>query len=108
MRTTKAQISTFVVRFLDSIIPLVSIYEISSLQLASVAEQTDLSLPWTQTPKTGFLMTRLRWWTDYHNVPKYSDPQKIAVIILKFEQYGFTLFTTEYCVHKIQVAWQTV
>ena len=65
MRTTKAQIrlrsliSTFVIRCLDSIIPLVSISEISSLFLASVAEQAGLSLPWSQTPKTGFLMTWL-------------------------------------------------
>ena len=38
-------ISAFVVRCLDSIIPLVSIFEISSLYLASVAEQAFLSLP---------------------------------------------------------------
>ena len=47
-------ISTFVVRCLDSIIPLVSISEISNLYLASVAAQADLSLPWSQTPKTVF------------------------------------------------------
>ena len=52
-------ISAFVVRYLDSIIPLVSIYEISSLYLASVAVQTGLSVPWSQTSKTGFLVTRL-------------------------------------------------
>ena len=44
---------------LDSIIPLVSISEISSLYLASVAAQAGLSLPRSQTPKTGFLVTRL-------------------------------------------------
>ena len=37
-------ISTFVVRCLDSIIPLVSISEISSLYLASVAAQDGLSI----------------------------------------------------------------
>ena len=52
-------ISPFVVCCLDSIIPLVSISDISSLCLASVAEQANLSLPWSQTPKTGFLVTRL-------------------------------------------------
>ena len=52
-------ISAFVVRFLDSKIPLVSISEIASLNLASVAVQAGLSLPWSQTPKTGFLVTRL-------------------------------------------------
>ena len=35
----RSLISTFVVRCLDSIIPLVSIFEISSLYLASVAAQ---------------------------------------------------------------------
>ena len=44
---------------LDSILPLVSISEISSLYLASVAAQAGLRLPWSETPKTGFLMTRL-------------------------------------------------
>ena len=43
-------ISAFVVRCLDSIIPLVSISEISSLCLASVAAQACLSLRWSQTP----------------------------------------------------------
>ena len=47
-------------RFLDSIIPLVSISETSSLYLASVAAQAGLSLPWSQIPKTGFLVTRLK------------------------------------------------
>ena len=28
---------------------------------------------------------------DYHKIPKYSDTRKIAVIILKFEQFGFTI-----------------
>ena len=52
-------ISVLVVHCLDSIIPLVFISEISSLYLASVAVQAGLSLPWSQTPKTGFLVTRL-------------------------------------------------
>ena len=52
-------ISAFVVCCLDRIIPLVSISEISSLYLASVAAQASLSLPWSQTPKTGFLVTWL-------------------------------------------------
>ena len=41
----RSLISTFVVCCLDSIIPLVSISEISSLYLACVAAQTNLSLP---------------------------------------------------------------
>ena len=64
-------ISTFVVRCLDCIIPLLAKSKISGPQLVSEAEQADLSLTWSQTPKTGFLMTwliycmseqrRLRW-----------------------------------------------
>ena len=55
----RSLISIFVIHCLDSIIPLVSKSEISSLQLTSVAEQAGLSLTWSQTPKTGFLDTRL-------------------------------------------------
>ena len=49
----------FVVCCLDSLIPLLAIAEISRLQLASAAEQATLSLNWSQTPKTGFLVTWL-------------------------------------------------
>ena len=56
---SRSLISTFVIRCLDSIIPLVSICEISSLKLVSEALQPGLSLTWSQTPKTGFLVTRL-------------------------------------------------
>ena len=44
---------------LDSIISLVSISEFSSLYLVSVAAQASLSLTWSETPNTGFLMTWL-------------------------------------------------
>ena len=71
----RSLISTFLVRCLDSIIPLVSISELSSLYLASVAAQAGLSLPWSQAPKTGFLVTRLnlwRWHTWHFNKTSYS------------------------------------
>ena len=55
----RSLISAFVVHCLDSVIPLVSIHEISSLRLASVVAQASLSLPWSQTPKAGFVVTRL-------------------------------------------------
>ena len=68
MRTTKAQadkgadqpahsrslISAFVVRCLDSVMSLVSVTKISSLMLASVAEQAGLSLTWSETPEDTF------------------------------------------------------
>ena len=49
-------ISTVVVRCLDSIISLVSVFEISSLQLhvVSAAEQAGLSLTWSQTLEDRF------------------------------------------------------
>ena len=55
----RSLISAFVIRCLDSIISLVSISEISSLYLASVATQAGLCLTWSQTSKTDFLVTRL-------------------------------------------------
>ena len=67
MRTTKAQISlrslisAFVVRCLDSTIPLLAVAEISSLLQVSVAKRTGLSLTWSETLKTGFLVT----WPKY-------------------------------------------
>ena len=62
MRTTKTQISLGIrlcFRCLDSKIPLLAKAEISRPQLVSVAEQAGLSLAWSQTPKTGFLVPRL-------------------------------------------------
>ena len=59
-------ISAFVVRCLDSIIPLISISKISSLYLVFVTAQTGLSLLWSQIPKTGFLMT----WLKSHSLLK--------------------------------------
>ena len=52
-------ISAFVVHCLGSIKPKLAKSKISRLQLFSVAEQAGLSLTWSKTPKTGFLMTRL-------------------------------------------------
>ena len=41
----------------------------------------------------------------YRKIPKYSDTQNIAVIILKFEQCGSTI---ELRVQKMKTEWQTV
>ena len=46
-------------RLCCSLIPLVSISEISNLYLTSLAAQAGLYLTWSQTPKIGFLVTRL-------------------------------------------------
>ena len=47
----RSLISTFVVRCRDSVMSLVSVTKISSLMLASVAEQASLSLTWSETPE---------------------------------------------------------
>ena len=47
-------ISAFVVRCLYSVMFLVSVTKISSLILASVAEQASWSLTWSETPKDMF------------------------------------------------------
>ena len=56
----RSLVSVFIVRCLDNIIPLVSISEISSLYLASETAHAGLCLPWSQTLKTGFLLTRIK------------------------------------------------
>ena len=65
----RSMISTFFGHCLDSIIPLVSISKISSLYQASA--QASLSLPWSQTPKTGFLVTRLKY-TEFLDRPVWA------------------------------------
>ena len=45
--------------FLESTIPLLPKYEISSLYPPSVVVQPGLCRTWSETPKTGFLATRL-------------------------------------------------
>ena len=52
-------ITAFVVRCLDSTIRLLAIAEISRPKLVSIAEHTGLSINWSQTPKTGFVVTWL-------------------------------------------------
>ena len=82
----RSLISIFVIRCLDSIIPLVSIYEILSLQLVSVAEQTGLSLPWSETPKTGFLVARLKYIMRSIHVPLIISTNSIED--LKHSTFG--------------------
>ena len=47
----RSLISAFVVRCLDSVMSVVSVTKITSLMLASVAEQASLRLTWSETPK---------------------------------------------------------
>ena len=71
-------IRAFVVRRLNGTIPLVSIPEISNLYLASVAAQTSLGLPWSQTPKTDSLVTRLIEFNGLRNQKQSSESATIS------------------------------
>ena len=48
-------------RYMDSTITLLPKSEISSLRPSAVAVQTGLCQTWSETTKTGFLITRLLW-----------------------------------------------
>ena len=48
-------------RYIDNTIPLLSKYEISSLWPSSVTVKHGLCGTWSETPKTDFLTTRLKW-----------------------------------------------
>ena len=60
-------ISAFVVRCLDSIISLHSVAEISRLYLASIAEQTSLSLAWSETPEDIFCRDEAHLFSVVHH-----------------------------------------
>ena len=51
---TCSLISTFVICYLDSIIPLLALAKLSRPWLFSVAKQPGLSLTWSQTPEDMF------------------------------------------------------
>ena len=65
-------IPVFVVHCLDSTKPLLAIAEISRPKLVSVAEQSGLSLNWTQTPKAGFVVTWLIYELPHHKHNKMT------------------------------------
>ena len=67
-------ISAFVVHCLDNVMSLVSVTKISSLVLASVAEQASMSLTWSETPKDTFSHNEAQ--SEYHKYPKLSDTRK--------------------------------
>ena len=78
-------ISAFVVRCLDTLIPLLAIAEFSRPQLVSSAEQDDLSLTWLKTQKTGFLVTGLMFFvSERHCViyPGVSDVFVCDILVL--------------------------
>ena len=102
-------ISTFFVRCLDSIIPLLAIAKISRLScFCSWACRFEYHLVATPEDRFSCDVARLiphcssgqreqeplgclTIFSTYCKIPKYSNTRKIAVIILKVEQYGSTI-----------------
>ena len=78
MQTTKSyQLLCF--RCLDSIIPTLAESKISTLWLASIAEQPGLSLTWSQTPEDRFSRDDSKnWHCGYCKHPKNLDTQNIS------------------------------
>ena len=62
----RSLISAFVVRCLDSVMSLVSVTKISSIMLASVAEQASSSLTWLETPEDRFFLDVAQVYGTYH------------------------------------------
>ena len=77
--------------FTTSIIPILAKSKISRLQFVSVAEQTSLSLIWSETPKTSFPMTRLifgnivefwvdsNWSSNMQDLKQLCSPLKMCI-----------------------------
>ena len=74
-------ITAFVIRFLDSIISLDSIAEISRLQLASVAAQACLCLAWSETPEDTFCRVVGHFVLIHVNILKLTDVSSYDKII---------------------------
>ena len=102
----RSLISAFVIRCLDSIMSLVSVTKISSLMLASVAEQASLSATWSETPEDTFshdeahiLIHSTRSsvfdWT-YHRNQKNGTPKIFAII--RTSRFYYTV-----CIQKVQM-----
>ena len=70
----RSLISAFIVRCLDSVMSLVSVTKISSLMLASVAEQASLSLTWSETPEDTFSHNEA-------HIDQLSSPSEVITIL---------------------------
>ena len=107
----RSLIITFFVRYLDSIIPLVSLSEISSLQLASVAAQGGMSLPWSQTPRMRRMICafvvriwqkQLFSWRGFHSALQIVWREKTVYL-----RVTFPLPTIRHCRKHYSFAFQT-
>ena len=65
LRGSRAADQRLYFHFMDSTIPLLPKSEISSLSPSSVVVQPSLCWTWSETQKTGFLMTWLIYCSDF-------------------------------------------
>ena len=79
----RSLISTFVVHCLDSVMCLLSVTKISSLLLASAAEQASLSLTWLGTPEDTFS----------HDEALWRIVENYPLIIIKYPHFLFSYFS---------------
>ena len=78
-------------RYTDCTIPLPPKSEISSLYPSSVAVQPGLCQTWSETPKTGFLTTRLKYMSlvtrkpvlDIHSIKVWFTDVFVLIFVLK-------------------------
>ena len=93
----RSLISTFVVHCLDSIMPLVSIFEISKLQLFAVAEQTGLSHTWSNISEDTFSRDVAQlWWRKNVYLQGYNNA-KLVIWLGKLSVYDRNFnFTTRH------------
>ena len=93
-------------RPLVSMISKLATCKVLIFQLVSVAEQTGLSLTWSEAPKIGFLSTLTVW--TYYNVMKWHlwsflTAKRVSVYARAFELAH--LFYTEYTYFSLILVW---
>ena len=76
-------------RYTDSTIPLLPKSKISSLWPSSVAVQPGLCGTWSETPKTGFLTTRLILECSRLHLASVAGPTSLCLIWLDTRKEGF-------------------
>ena len=97
-------------RHLDSTIPLLSKSKISSLWLSSVAAQPGLCQTWSETPKTGFLTSRLiilvcLLCNEYFQTKHFQNPSQINGSTLCWSKVW--IMTHKIYVSQLQHVYQT-
>ena len=74
---SRSLISAFVFRLLKSIISRLASSEISIFYVVSVAEETSLSVVLSETPKTGFVTSRLN--CSHYTIVPYSGNELVCI-----------------------------